>query len=203
MKASRWFLPETPDVLGQLEAQTEVTVRGLEAFAQWANGASNQADAVNRFEHEADEVKRELWAMLRTAFSTPVEPEDMFELSRGIDAVLNGAKNAVREAEVMAVPPDQPLAEMAGLLAEGMRRLADAVTGLAADSNAATDAADAAVRAQRDLERTYRRASAALLELDDPRVVAAKRELYRRALRLSEILVEVAERVWFVVVKEA
>ena len=203
MKASRWFLPETPDVLGQLEAQAEVTVRGLEAFVQWADGASNQAEAVNRFEHEADDVKRELWAMLRTAFSTPVEPEDMFELSRGIDAVLNGAKNAVREAEVMAVPPDQALAEMAGLLAEGMRRLADAVTGLAADSNAATDAADAAVRTQRNLERTYRQASAALLELDDPRVVAAKHELYRRVLRLSEILVEVAERVWFVIVKEA
>ena len=41
----------------------------------------------------------------REAFMTPLEPEDLFELSRGLDEVLNAAKNAVREAEVMGTPP--------------------------------------------------------------------------------------------------
>ena len=203
MRASRWFLPESPDVLGMLRTQATITVRGLAAFAAWAAGDATQAESVGRLEHEADDHKRELRAILRTAFSTPVEPEDLFELSRGIDALLNGAKNTVREAEVMAIPPDEPIAEMAGLLADGMRELAVAVEGLTADSNAATAAADAAVKSQRKLERAYQRASAALLEVDDLRLVASQRELYRRMSRLSELLIDVAERIWFVVVKEA
>ena len=201
---TRWFLPETPDVLGMLREQTAVTAKGIDAFAAWAAGDGAKADLVRSLEHEADDHKRELRGALRTAFSTPVEPEDLFELSRGIDAVLNGAKDAVREAEVMEVVPDEALAQMAGLLAQGVHQLATAIEALASDGDAATDAADAAVKSQRHLERAYRTASAALLEEDgDLRMVASKRELYRRATRLSDDVVDVAERVWFVIVKEA
>ena len=38
MKPGRWFLPETPDVLGLLRAQIAVTLEGLDAFAAWAGG---------------------------------------------------------------------------------------------------------------------------------------------------------------------
>ena len=34
----RWFLPETPDVLGLLRGQLAVTIEGLDAFAAWAGG---------------------------------------------------------------------------------------------------------------------------------------------------------------------
>ena len=55
-------------------------------------------------EHEADDRKRDLLVLVRDSFTTPLDPEDLFELSRGIDEVMNGAKNTVREAEVMACP---------------------------------------------------------------------------------------------------
>jgi hypothetical protein len=181
---TRWFLPETPDVLGMLRQQTAVTAKGIDAFAAWAAGDGAKADVVRSLEHEADEHKRELRGALRTAFSTPVEPEDLFELSRGIDAVLNGAKDAVREAEVMAILPDGALAQMAGLLAEGVHRLASAIETLASDGEAATDAADAAVKSQRHLERAYRAASAALLEGNsDLRTVAEQITRGRNRLR--------------------
>jgi cell division GTPase FtsZ len=96
---------------------------------------------------------------------------------------------------------------MASLLADGVRHLADAFAGLDGDhpngsGRAATEAADAAVRSQRQLERVYRSASSALLEIDDLREVMGKRELYRRFSRVSEELVEVAERVWYATFKE-
>jgi uncharacterized protein Yka (UPF0111/DUF47 family) len=47
-------------------------------------------------EHRADDCKRDLRNALTTAFTTPLEPEDVFELSRGLDRLLNNAKNAVR-----------------------------------------------------------------------------------------------------------
>ena len=122
-KGSRWFLPETPDVIGMLQSQAEVTARGMQAFAAWAAGDTALAEEVRRAEHECDEVRRTLVDAVRGAFTTPLEPEDLFQLSRDLDRVINGAKDTVRESEAMAFPPDAAVAEMAALLAEGVGHL--------------------------------------------------------------------------------
>jgi len=199
----RWFLPDTPDVLGMLRAQLEVTKRGMDALVAWANGDLSAADTVRAAEHEADEHKRELQRALVEAFTTPYDAEDIYTLGRGIDWVLNLSKDAVRESEVMACPPDAPIAEMAVLLREAVGHLDDAVAGLEARDGSATAAADAAIKTDRRLERVYRRAMAELLELDDLRAVMSRRELYRRFSRISEHVSEVAERFWYAVIKES
>jgi glutamine synthetase adenylyltransferase len=58
------------------------------------------------------------------------------------------------------------------------------------------------VSTQRKLEKVYRIAMSALLAVDDLREVMARRELYRRFSRISETLVEAADRVWYATVKE-
>ena len=35
MRRHRWFLPESPDVLGMLHRQLAVTIEGMDAFAAW------------------------------------------------------------------------------------------------------------------------------------------------------------------------
>jgi uncharacterized protein Yka (UPF0111/DUF47 family) len=127
-------------------------------------------------------------------------------MSERLDAVMNGAKDAVREAEVMGIPPDEHVREMSEFLLEGVRRLDDAFGRLtkqgAKERGPATEAADAAIKAQRRLEHVYRDAASALIEVDDLREVMGRRELYRRISRISDEVVEVAERVWYATVKE-
>jgi uncharacterized protein len=200
----RWFLPESPDVLGLLREQTEITVTGMEALVAWARGEAGAAETLREREHRADERKRALRLALTDAFTTPLEPEDIFELSRGLDRVLNNAKNAVREAEVMNTTADPAIAEMAAELAEGTQHLAEALAALSrAHRNGATEAADRAARSQSRLEHRYRQAMSALVALDDLHEIAAKRELYRRLARTSDDLRDVAERVWYSVLKES
>ncbi len=67
---------------------------------------------------------------------------------------------------------------------------------------AATEAANRAAKSQSRLEKVYRRAMSALIVVDDLREVAAKRELYRRLARTSDDLRDVAERVWYSVLKQ-
>jgi uncharacterized protein len=203
MKPARWFLPHEPDVLGLLTRQLAVTREGMEAFSQWARGDQAAELTVRDREHRADEIRRDLHAALRIAFVTPLEPEDLYALSRWSDKVLNDAKDTVRESEVMACPPDGALAEMAALLAEATTRLEEAVGHLGSDSDLASKAADAAVKCDRRVERVYRAAMAALLETDDLREVTARRELYRRGSRIGETVVDVAERIQYAVVKES
>jgi len=205
MAVKHWFLPDTPDVVGMLRAQVAVTAEGLDALVRWAEtgGEDAAADAVRDAEHRADDCKRELRRALRAAFTTPLDAEDLYWLSERLDVVMNGAKDAVREAEVMAAVPDPPVVEMARLLRDGVGHLAEAVDHLAGDGDDATVAADAAVKSQRGVERVYRRAMSELLDLDDLRDVMARREVYRRLSRVGDTVVEVAERVWYAVVKEA
>lgn len=204
-KLKRWFLPETPDVLGMLRSQMEVTIEGMNALVRWAetDGDVDAAQEVSRYEHLADEHKRSLRRALRVAFVTPIDPEDLFQISRHLDEVLNGAKNAVREAEVMAIGPDAAVVQMTCCLRDGVRLLFDGISGLEdRRGRTSTDAADAAVKRQRELERVYRIAMSQLLEFEDLREVMGRRELYRRFARISEDVMRVADRVWYATVKE-
>jgi uncharacterized protein Yka (UPF0111/DUF47 family) len=198
----RWFLPDTPDVLGLLRQQSGVTVTGVQAFADWSAGDAAKADAVRAAEHEADDLCRSLAMQLRSAFTTPLEPEDIYVLSERLDVVLNGAKNAVREAEVVEITPDGALADMAGYIVEGVRRIDEAYAALTVDADAAIAAADAATKSERHVEHRYRAAMSDLLAQEDLREVVKWREMYRRYARIGDSLASVANRVWYAVVKE-
>ncbi len=199
----RWFLPEMPDLLGMLGTQATITIEGMQGLVAWAGGDAAAADTVRTCEHKADERKRELWRALRDAFSPPIDAEDLFTLSADLDEVLNAAKDLVREAEVMRMAPDSATLEMATLLAEAVGHLANAFAHLADKNTDATVEADAAVRSQRRVERSYRAAMSALLAEGDLREVMGRREIYRRLARIGDVVHAVAERIWYAVVKEA
>jgi uncharacterized protein Yka (UPF0111/DUF47 family) len=197
-----WFLPDNPDLLVKLRDQAVVTVEAMDALVAWSNGDIAAADTVRDCEHRADATKRELWQTVRDAFSPPLDAEDLYTLSAGLDEVLNAAKDLVREMEVMDMEPDLPTSEMVTLLAAAIRHLADAFRCLGAEDDA-THHADAAIKSQRQVEHTYRAAMSALLQVPDLREVIGRREIYRRLSRIGDLVHTVAERVWYSVVKEA
>jgi uncharacterized protein Yka (UPF0111/DUF47 family) len=141
MRVRSWFLPEEPDVVGYLRAQIAITLEGIDAFERWAEGNDGKAvEEINALEPRGDAKKRELMEELRAAFVVPLEPEDIFTLSRGIDWVLDGIVDLVAEAGVLARGPDQGIAEIAGWMREAMQRLDAAIAALGDDDDAATGA---------------------------------------------------------------
>ena len=118
--------------------------------------------------------------------------------------VLNNAKNAVQEAEVIRTHPDAAMAEMAVELRRERvswprrsRRSGRRV------GRTRPRRPTAAVKSQSRLEHIYRRSDVGAGARDDLREVAAKRELYRRLSRTSDDLRDVAERVWYSVLKQS
>ena len=202
-KLTRWFLPEAPDLIGRLHAQTEITLEGLDAFVAWAAGDAGAGDALPEIEHRGDVAKRKLLEELREAFVTPVAPEDLFALSRGIDWILDYARDLVSESKALATPPDDGLAEMAALLREAVGHIDAAIAHLDDDGDAAAAAADEAIRAERRLEHAYYGGMAALLQIESRSGRISSRELYRRCARIGEEVIDVAERIVYAVVKES
>lgn len=192
-----------------------ITVAGMDAFAAWASGDAAAATRVRETEHEADDAKRAVRVALRDAFITPISPEDIFILSQLLDKVLTDSKDVVREAEVMDMGPDAPMAEMAERLREGTMHLSRAFDAIAVHGGkdghrTATAAADDATKCARQMEKVYRQSMSSLLSLDREgssehghvREVIGRRELYRRLSRIADAVVDVADRVWYAAVKE-
>jgi uncharacterized protein len=203
VRSRRWFLPDTPDVLGLLRQQAGVALEGLEAFQSWAGGDAAAASAVRDSEHREEEARRAVLGALRAAFVTPLEPEDLFALSRGIDRIIAYARDLISESEAMAAPPDGVIADMAALLVEAVRHIDMALVHLGTDDDAATDAAEEAIQAHRSLERIYYQGMRALLDVEDRTERISRRELYRRCQRIGEIVIDVAERIMYAIVKQA
>jgi uncharacterized protein len=204
MSRHRWFLPDTPDVAGILHRQAQAAIEGLDALHGWAEGDTGAATALGDAEARGDTARRDLLGALRAAFVLPLEPEDAFTLSRGLDRILHRARDLVREAEVLAfAPPDPGLAAMAGRLAEAARQIDTAIERLGDDEEVATRSAEAAIEAERASQREYYDGMATLLDVEDMRERIARRELYRRCSRIGELVVDVAERVVYAVVKES
>ncbi|MCB0876015.1 MAG: DUF47 family protein [Solirubrobacterales bacterium] len=203
MTAAHWFLPEQPDVVGLLRAQLAITIEGLDAYVEWAGGSRSAAQRVTDAEARGDAAKRELLEELRAAFVLPLEPEDVFALSRSIDWILDLTCDLVAEAEVLDCRPDDGLAEMARILAGGARRLDGAVATLGDDGETTTARAEAAIQSERDLQAAYYRRMAALLEVEDRGKRIALRELYRRSSQIATVVVDVAERLMYAVIKQS
>ena len=162
MRHRRWFLPDTPDVLGQLRAQAAVTIEGLDALVAWSAGDADAAETLREAEHRGDLAKREVLDALREAFVTPLEPEDVFALSRGLDWILNYARDFVNESDAMACSPDARMATMAGLLGEAVRHIDEAIARSTRAARPPIEAVGQAIKAERRLEHTYCTGMAAL-----------------------------------------
>jgi uncharacterized protein Yka (UPF0111/DUF47 family) len=203
VRKRRWFLPETPDLIGQLGAQAAITREGLDALAVWAGGDQGAAETIPEIQRRGDEAKRALLEQLREAFVTPLAPEDLFALSRGLDWILNYARDLASESKAMSSPPDARLAEMTGLLRDAVDQICEAVAELGSDGAAASAAADEAIQTERRLEHAYYRGMGELLRIDARNERISSRELYRRCVRIGDEVIDVAERIIYAVVKES
>ena len=95
MRPRRWFLPETPDVLGLLHHQLEVTIESVDAFAAWANGDAGAAEAVRDAGPAGDTAKRELLSALRHRVGPEADqPHIVVPLERVGDGLQRGVDRA-------------------------------------------------------------------------------------------------------------
>ena len=190
-RATLWnrLFPSGPDFLKLLEAQIKHGQMALTAFEQWSNAPSEEgAQTVYRLETEADDLRRDLVLALSSAFSTPLDREDIDDLSERLDDVVDDVRNAVREAAALAVVPDAHVREMIGNLRDGLGELGLALRALHKDRRAALEHVAKAHHAGHLNERIYTRALSALFEQDDFRRILKLREIYSRMVELSEVL---------------
>jgi uncharacterized protein len=161
----KWFQRRPDRFMQLLIQQAEHTVQGMDGLvAYMRTGSDDQAVMVRRIEKEADEVRRILIDELNRTFVTPLDREDIFELSRTIDDILDYAYSTVDEMEILSVKPNSYLQRMASLLRDAADDIRMAMLRLQDHPNVANDHAVRAKALENRMEGVYREALAALFQ---------------------------------------
>lgn len=97
--------------------QASLMVTGLELLTEYLKEPNSKtAKQIADTEQQADEVRRILIAELMKTFVTPYDREDIFNLSREIDDILDYTNTTVDEMEILEVEPTVYMQQMAKLL---------------------------------------------------------------------------------------
>ena len=145
--------------------QAEFTVQGMDGLVDYMRTQTDEsANRVRRSEKEADEVRRILVDDLNHTFVTPLDREDIFNLSRSIDDILDYAYSTVDEMEILHVKPNSYLQRMASLMRDAAEEIRLAMLRLNDHPNVANDHAVRAKALENRMEGVYREAIAALFQ---------------------------------------
>ncbi len=186
-----------------LSEQATKNLQGLEALNSWLEtGEQEQADRVRSLEKEADELKLKLEFKLVESFVTPIDREDIYDLSNCLDNIINAAKATVREVEALEVSIKAPLVcEMSGILVEGGRCLLNALNALKQKPGEVITQALLARKSENRFVKVYRQAMKEAFCLKDQIEILKTVELYRALMEIAEKIDFVGERLLHVMVK--
>ena len=114
-----------------LTNQCEYMCKGMELLYEYFKNHNEQtADEIIAVETEGDMARRILIDELNNTFITPIDREDLFDLSRHIDEILDYAKTTVDEIRLFNVTPNKDMAKMIFILLEMTQRIHLAVNNL-------------------------------------------------------------------------
>ena len=194
--------PTVADFFGMLAQQSTnaaETTRLLVEFME--TGDTSVSQRVRDDEHEADRIKAANLSVLSDAFSTPVDREDLFRAITTLDDIVNYCKSTVVEMDMLGLQPDKHSLQIALHIREGTDALAKGFARLATDPAGAGLDANAARKAERTVEKSYRRAITELFQGDDYLNMFKRRETYRHLSNAADRVADAARALDNIVVK--
>lgn len=193
------IFPTHHDFFGMLSKQASQTAAGVKALIIWLD-AGGVDDPVNvaREEVMGDQKRLEMESELQRAFTTPFDRQDIYEVSRRMDHILNYTVSTAYEMKAFEVKPDDAIMTMARSLLKGTELMVDCVNTLKEDPSGAADLIPKMRMEESLIEKTYIHEMAGVLMKDEPVTAMKKREIYhhlRDAGRHMSITVDVLHRI--------
>jgi uncharacterized protein Yka (UPF0111/DUF47 family) len=175
------------EMLGE---QADKTLTGVETLVVWLNSSplTDPAHLV-QIEEEVDTMRHRMEDKLINSFSTPFDRQDIYDLSRQMDYLLNFSKETAIEMYTFGVGADKTILAMAEALLRGTSFTVEGVKVMNTQKNQIEDLIRKASDADHEIETLYVAGMAELFRTDDPMNALRKREIYHhlrdagRALR--------------------
>jgi uncharacterized protein len=201
------FKKRQNSLIRHIHDQAAATLAGMEALlAYFQDQNAESAAALIKLEKDADEYRRILIYELNKTFVTPFDREDLFELSRTIDDVIDYALTTLEEVELLKVTPTEYMKRIASLLRDAAHELLLAVDRLDDYPGVANDHAQQAKSIENRIEVLYREALAELFagkeDIKHVMKVFKYREVYRHLSNAADRGDEAANVIASIVMKK-
>jgi uncharacterized protein len=194
--------PKAPDFFRLLSLQAGQVTHSVNLLVDFMGTNDHElARQIKKDEHEADGLKIGNIHTLNEAFATPIDREDIYRAIMDLDEIVNFCKDTVSEMDVLDVAPDRYTYEMASCLREGVLALEKGFDQLGAAPQAAAECADIARKADRKVEKLYRKALADLFQGTDFLNMFKRREIYQHLARAADRMAHCANTLHDIVVK--
>ena len=194
----RLILPREDRFYELIERQMDVALRAARALAEFRDPACTPAmlaASLQKLEHEGDALVHEIEELLAKTFVTPIDREDIHQLSQVIDDVTDLANGAARACDLLGVPrPSEEMLALIDMLGTAAEQLARTLPNLRLRRFEPLMTDTRAVRGlEKDADRIFRGAISKLYRSDDVDVKVLLRE--REVLEDLENAVDRCERV--------
>jgi uncharacterized protein Yka (UPF0111/DUF47 family) len=176
----KFFIKKEINFYELLKNQCDKTLEGIKVLQEYCiTGDELTGKRVIEIEQEGDLQRRILIDEINNAFVTPIEREDLFDLSRAIDDILDYARTTIEELQIYNVKPNEDIKAIINILVDMTNSLATAVHQLQYHKNISTEEAVKVKKFENKIEDLYRQSLARLFESDDIKYILKNRELYR------------------------
>ena len=157
--------PSSPDFFELVNEQCDMAAKIMDGLVAYVKSTDkDKGKHISELEKEGEELKQRNLEILNSAFSTPMDREDIYRAIVDVDHVMDYAKTTVREIYLFGVEPDKYILEMTEHLSEGTQALQKGFSLLKETPAAAEAEAQMARKAERNVEKIYR---SALVDLFD------------------------------------
>jgi uncharacterized protein Yka (UPF0111/DUF47 family) len=201
-------LKESNKFISMLVGQAAKTVEGVLYLESAIDRVDARAiEALRALAEDASELRRVLIDELHKTFVTPLDREDIFNLSHCYEDMVIYALTTMEEMDVLKVDADAYIRRMIALVREEAQELQLAILRLAKNARVAGDHAREVRQKEREVERVYRGAIKELFAsaMDPERLPALfyRREVYRHISNMSDRADSAANVLGMVVMKLA
>ena len=184
-------LSQKDKFVAMLIAQADKTIEGVRFLEANIEAVDERAvTALRRLAEEASELRRVLIDELHKTFITPLDREDIFNLSHCYDDMVTYALTTLEEMSILKVDADDHIRYMVRLVREEAEELQAAILRLGHNPRVAGDHAREVREKERKVEREYRTAIKELFAgATDPAALPAlfyRREVYRHISNMSD-----------------
>lgn len=182
--------------------QTEIMIEAVKALSNYSQTAKEEdAEKVKELEKLGDQKRFELVQDLDKTFITPYDREDIYQLSKCLDDILDYYKTTIKEMEVYQIGQCPELSEFFEVLITASDSIYEAVLHMEKEPTEAMQDALKAKKCENKVESLYRHSVMLLLESDDFKYIIKMREIYRHLSNCADRIDQTSDLICHILMK--
>jgi uncharacterized protein len=178
-----WVRANDVEIMSVLEKQASNLVNATSVLAESVNNydtLKEKNSVLKNLEHEGDQLTHKLFTIIDKTFVTPLDKEDISELTSTIDQVLDATYGTSDRLVLFKIQKPSPyMQEFATLLSTASQEIYKAITELHKGKREDLIQHSKAIsNCEHEGDSVYRIAIAELFETDDPIGIIKSKEVY-------------------------